>query len=220
MLRKDYIMRMVEQITRAVAEIVLRRKARENLEAERLLEQASTEYLGLAFDFLKSQPLGQLKMLFALDGELDVGKCIVAGELFVQAAAMLEDRGEVAEAEALLTRSQDLFIEAYRVLPEKERRLYAQKIVDMIARLPERELGAGERLKLVGVYEAAGKFDSAEDLLFELVEEGAAGALELGLKLYDRLLRKKDEELEQGGLPRDEVEQSLRELERARASVG
>jgi hypothetical protein len=218
MLRKDYIMRMVEQIGRAVAEIVLRRKAKETAEVERLMEQASTEYLGLAFEFLKSQPVGQLKMLFALDGELDVGKCIVAGELFGQAAAQLQGSGDSAQAAAMLMKSQDLYIEAYRVLPDRERGIYAQKIVAMLERLPDREVSDQARLKFVDVYEAAGKFDSAEDLLFELVEEGVAGALELGLRLYDRLLRRKDEELEQGGLPREEVEQSLRELERTRAA--
>jgi len=218
MLRKDYIMRMVEQIQRAIAEVLLRRKARDQQAAEQLLQQASSEYLGLDFELIKSQPPAQLKALFTLEGELDVGKCIVVGELFDQAAALLQDSGEGPQAESMLVRSLDFFLEGYRVLPDKERSLYAHRIMKILEQLPDREHSVPMLLKIVGAYEAAGKFDSAEDLLFELVEAGATGALERGLELYHQLLGKKDAELEQGGLPREEVQQSLQELKRMRES--
>lgn len=210
MLRKDYIMRMIELLGQAIAEVVLKRKAKDEAAAQQLLDQVSTEHLGLPLTLVISQPPSQLKAMLSLDGELDPGKCLVAGELFGQAAALRQHHGE---AEALRLKSLDFFMSGYRVLPEKERRLYAEKIATLIETLEDHAFEDQERLRFVLVYEAAHRYDQAEDLLFELLDAGVEGALERGLKLYQRLLYRKDEDLERGGLPREEVEQGLRELE-------
>ncbi|MFH1808087.1 MAG: DUF6483 family protein [Pseudomonadota bacterium] len=214
MLRTDYIMRMVEQIQKLMAQIALTRESGDHLATARLLDEASTEHLGLAFTVVALQPLAQLKLLFTTEDELDPGKCIAAGELLVQAAALHLDLEHRAQADAMRLRSLELFMAGYRVLPQRERALYALKILDLLAKLPDHALTDHQLLSLVGVYEAAGRYDRAEDVLFPLVEDGVDGALALGLRLYDQLLGKRDEDLEQGGLPRDEVQQSLQELRR------
>lgn len=212
MLRKDYIMRMVEQIQKAIVDIVRKRRENDLPAAEQLLDQASTGNLGLPLAVVLSQPPDKLKAMFTYEGEIDVGKCIVAGELFEQAAAMHADRGAPDQAEGMLLRSLYFYMEGYRVLPDKERKLYALKIVGLMERFPDLAAGEPELLKIVGVYEAAHKFDHAEDLIFELVDDGVEGALPQGVAMYERMLRRRDEELEAGGLPRDEVEQGLQEL--------
>jgi hypothetical protein len=216
MLRTDYILRMVEQFQKVMALIVRARDAGDTAAAEHLLDQASREHLGLSFDIVESQPVAQLEQLFSAEGELDVGKCIVAGELLVQVAVLAQDRGEAAQAEAMRLRGLELLVAGYRVLPDRERTLYARKIVDLLGRLREHPFTPQELLRHVRVHEAAGRYDRAEDLLFALVDDDVDGALALGLQLYGELLRRKDADLEQGGLPRDEVLQGQAELQARR----
>ncbi len=67
---------------------------------------------------------------------------------------------------------------------------------------------------LLDYYEQFDLYDTAEELLFEWVESepGNSEAIEAGITFYERLLLKSVEELEDGGLPRDEVEAGLEEL--------
>ena len=67
-------------------------------------------------------------------------------------------------------------------------------------------------VRLVGYYEAKGRFGAAEDVLFDWRDSGEPGAGEAGESFYERLRSKTDAELEQGGLPRAEVEEGRREL--------
>lgn len=61
---------------------------------------------------------------------------------------------------------------------------------------------------------AAGKYGRAEDALFKALAlaPGQPELLELGEQFYLQLLERTDAELEAGGLPRDEVQDSLAEL--------
>jgi len=48
-------------------------------------------------------------------------------------------------------------------------------------------------------------YATAEDALYEWLDRGDADAVTEGLAFYDRLLKKPDEELLRGNLPRSEV---------------
>lgn len=83
-------------------------------------------------------------------------------------------------------------------------------------RLAENEviLPAETNHALMLYYEATGAFSAAEDALYDWIdaEPGSSEALEAGIALYQQLLLKPDEELEAGGLPRDEVAEGLEDL--------
>ena len=64
-------------------------------------------------------------------------------------------------------------------------------------------------------YEQTMKYDKAEDILFELLAEGGdkKTVLAEGNAFYERLLKKKPEELKKGNLPIDEVLESIQKLQ-------
>jgi hypothetical protein len=66
---------------------------------------------------------------------------------------------------------------------------------------------------LVACYETLGRFDKAENALFELMALDLR-FYETGLLFYQRLLARNDKELIQGKLPRPEVEEGEREFKR------
>jgi hypothetical protein len=118
----------------------------------------------------------------------------------------------------------DLFLEvhdAYDAPELAERRAAMER---MINRLEEYRLPPDALQRLLPYYERAGRYADAEDVLYELLAETRAqgeaafrSAADAGDALYRRLLARTDAQLEAGGLPREEVEEGWRTLERVRA---
>jgi hypothetical protein len=64
-------------------------------------------------------------------------------------------------------------------------------------------------------YERIMKYDKAEDVLFELLDQGTHGDIILseGAAFYERLSKKGHEELERGNLPIDEVLEGMDKIQ-------
>src|SRR5207245_11050876 len=69
-------------------------------------------------------------------------------------------------------------------------------------------------------YETRGMLDKAEDALFDWLDTSDPEAPNSGLAFYERLSAKNDQDLERGGLPRDEVEEGDRKSTRLNSSHG
>ncbi|MCC6625318.1 MAG: hypothetical protein IT385_28985 [Deltaproteobacteria bacterium] len=71
------------------------------------------------------------------------------------------------------------------------------------------------QMNLVGFAETLGEFARAEDALFKVLRLVGPDArvVERGMKLYQALLEKDDAALSAGNLPRDEVDESYRQLQ-------
>ena len=67
-------------------------------------------------------------------------------------------------------------------------------------------------------FEQIGSFGKAEDQLFEIIatEPNNPAVLDLGIGFYQRLLQENDPVLQEGNLPRTEVEAGLAELQERR----
>ena len=92
-------------------------------------------------------------------------------------------------------------------LPEQTAR--AEQLIKI---LEDYELPHQTRERLMVHLEKTGRFDQAEDALFDLLEDEDSNAWELGKEFYERPLLKSDAELEAGGHPRDEAVDGLNEL--------
>jgi len=67
---------------------------------------------------------------------------------------------------------------------------------------------------LAGYFEHEGFFADAEDLIFDMVHNGVPGAVDDGVAFYERLAGRDDADLQNGNLPREEVEEGMHELMR------
>jgi hypothetical protein len=81
------------------------------------------------------------------------------------------------------------------------------------ARLAENEvlLPAQTCQALITYYETSGNYEAAEDVVYDWIdsEPGSSEPLEAGIAFYQQLLFKSDEEIEAGGLSREEIEDGL-----------
>jgi hypothetical protein len=70
------------------------------------------------------------------------------------------------------------------------------------------------KFKLFQYYELVGVYGKAEDILYELIEMKYSDILAEAKSFYLRLLDKSDQELIDGHLPREEVQEGLIQIEK------
>ena len=147
-------------------------------------------------------------------GKFDFIKCILLAELLQYHGEIYALQSEPGKSYNYYTKALSLFIEA--LLSNEKARVedYTPAIDSLIDELDKYELSAHIKFKIFLYYERIGKFSNAEDLLFELIDMEEPGVIQEGISFYERLLGKTDEELVEGNLPRDEVEDSLSELQK------
>lgn len=98
---------------------------------------------------------------------------------------------------------------------------FVPKVEEFVVALAESELPVTTGALLMEHYERSGQFAKAEDALYAILEAepGNLLAVEFGISFYERLQCQSDARLEEGNLPRAEVESGLKELSGRKAAV-
>ncbi len=211
MLTRDYILRMIDVLSRALAKILFLKDGNNFKEALHELNMATKELIGMDRIFIHSVSDSQLVTLMEPEENLLSPKCYLLGIVFKEEAEISKQQGNEEEYIDFNMRSLYMFVEGIersKVMIEKD---HLKKIDEVIDKLNNYELPEDIKGKLFYYYEYTGKFDKAEDVLFSLVDEDNS-YLNKGIDFYERLLKKNDTELEKGNLPRIEVEESLKDL--------
>jgi hypothetical protein len=205
--QRDYILRLVEQLAQALVRVSRRRAAGEEDRLEEELDELARTSFGMRLDMLADLP---------------------ADELF---RVVLHDRGPDFERLALLVR---VFCERSRARERAaaHQPLWARKALHLAAVMIEKGGGtalASHREALAAVlalaeesaaspsllhdlwlgYEAVGAYARAEDKLYAMSHGEPSLYADAGEAFYRRLLTRDDDELDAGGLPRDEVQEGL-----------
>ena len=95
---------------------------------------------------------------------------------------------------------------------------YIEGVREVVNYISEYELSLDENIILLKGYEMLGEYDKAEDILFSILKksDGAREIIKEGNDFYNRLKEKEDVLLEKGNLPREEVEDGLKQIEAMR----
>ena len=212
MLRKDYIMRLIEQLGVAMARIISLKQNNQAHEALKEIEQACEKYLGLDPRVIEAASGEALLGLMSMGGKFDPRRAVLLGEL-------LKEEGELYEMESMAersywayTRSLWLFLESLNQDPSLRTPENLEDTRFVLRKLARYELSPELKSRLFCYYEWAGQFDKAENALFDLLDRDRHQWLERGMQFYERLSAKPDDELVRGGLPREELEQGMEEL--------
>ena len=215
MFQRDYILRLVEQLAKTLGAVLTLKKARRFDEAELAVSEAAKNLVGLDVKTLLALPVDQIVSLFSPSGSLDAGKCIVVAEILYEYGEIKSLRGEEDLAYHARIRALSLLLEvsgreSLERIPDAQR--YLRQIESLTGALSDYPPVLAVQQRLVFHHERQGDFADAEDVLFELVDAGHEDIIAAGIELYQRLLAKSDAELEQGQLPREEVEDGLSQL--------
>ena len=213
MINRDYILRMIEQLSRFLAKALLLKDGKEYIQAATEVKKAGKMFLGLnpeAMDMLSDQDLIHLWMVAQ---DLDAEKCALAAQIFRAEGEIFEAEGEYEKASASYYKSLSLLTETITFLKEKIPTELITSVDFLVHQLDVSTLPPGVQQKLFATYATIGRFGKAEDLLFEIIEQDAS-FIDTGKRFYQRLLKRTDEELEGGNLPRAEVLEGLSRLDK------
>lgn len=193
MIQRDYIVRQVMQLSQAIAQAIFRIQKQEYQEALDELQQSGQQFMGLDVSDVTALEVDALKLQ--------------AGEHLDLVAELFHLQGHCFRAEGYQEaahRSYELALACYLDSPKSQ----ADLIDPLIEELNITALAPDTQRAVFRYLEGERRYGEAEDLLFEMVEQGLP-VYEEGLAFYKRLLGTSYKPLREGNLPWDEVKEGL-----------
>lgn len=220
MIRRDYILRMLQEFMELLSRLRSLKR-----------EQRWGEVAGLVDDEVRRLVGADARAVLALS-ETELLARLIQGEP-AQAVrekmwlvtTLLKEAGEAAagdgrneESRVFFLKGLHLLLEALSENDDADFPDFVPRVELFVSALERAPLPLETQARLMQHYERTGQYAKAEDQLFAMLEASPAhpGLSELGAGFYQRLQGKSDRELNDGGLPRDEVDAGLAELSRAR----
>ena len=211
---KDYIMKIIQQFTNAVARIMGLKAENKIEESQVVLTDTLKDFTGLNTEILEALPYEIL--LQRVSGQTNSEKSLILAELLYQQADIYEIKGELSRARNLYLKNANIMI---NVLLKGDNSVLEQnqdKVNELIEKIGLLNVPRESLLLLFQYYELTTEYAKAEDVLFELIEKAEANKdlVAKGIAFYERLLNKDQADLQKGNLPMDEVLEGLGNLKR------
>ncbi len=217
MIRRDYLLRQVEQFVATLAKIA-------GLAKNEQWQAASASVTG------------EIQRLTGVDGpevlrmsETELLARLIQGEptLLVESkafmlATLLKASGDLLAGQGRLNESREYYLKGLQLLLDTfgrneitERPDFVPTVEAFLTGLRDAPLPLPTNAMLMRHYERIGEFARAEDALFGLLDAEPANVelLDFGAAFYRRLLALSDDALAAGNLPRAEVQAGLVELD-------
>jgi hypothetical protein len=212
MIERDYIMRMMDLLSKVLARAFFLRKTLEFPKAANELSAAARNLLGLDRELIRMMSDTQLIALLSADESLSASKCYILGMLLKEDAELSFARGDRTEVTDLQIKAFNLLMTAFLGSRDGVVPSHRTSLDELLGALSGVQLPLHISQKLVEYCELTGRYDKAEDVLFALIDDDPAH-IPKALAFYERLLTKSSDELSRGNLPRSEVEEAIQELE-------
>jgi len=214
MIRRDYIVRMIQEFAEALARIRALKNGEQLGEALLLTETEFKRITGLDSDSLLK--LSETELLARL---IQSETLHAVREKMFFLTTLLKETGDIAAAEGRADESRACYLKGLHLLLDSlargdgfEQPEFVPKVELFVGALDE--LPVHTNVLLMEHYERIGQFGKAEDCLFAILEADPKNPAVLGFgrSFYERLLGHSDVRLTDGNLPRAEVEAGLAEL--------
>jgi hypothetical protein len=213
MIRRDYLLRIIEQFGQMWARLVGQLHAGLFPSARATLDQAYQEILGLTPETVRMLPAQELlaRMQFGVTPDLGRERCLVL-------SALLNAEGELAGGQQDADLAAQYYQKALELLlamliqhPTLAPPEYAPTVEQLVAALADYQLPPNSNRLLLQYYEQSEAFASAEDCLFELRDQTPhdTTVAALGEEFYRRLRSYTDAQLQAGDFSRREIESGL-----------
>lgn len=213
MFRKDYLVRLIEDMTQMIAKVFSLKQERKHTEALWELDEMFKRQFRLNSELLRSLSAADIEQLFRTQGYLEADKLQSAARLLEEEASLLLELEREEEATMLYMKVFQLYLKS--ALQGADLTLIG--LTERIGRLKEQLKAYALPEKALQDYyayaEQQGMYAEAENTLYQLLDHGHMEYNE-AIPFYERLLHKLPEELAKGGLPLEEVHEGIDELNR------
>jgi len=214
MIRSDYLVRMIEEFAEALRRIRALKNEQRHGEAALLTEEEFKRITGIDSEGLLK--LSETELIARL---IESNAAHGVREKMFFLTTLLKEAGDIAAAEGRTDDSRACYLKGLHLLLDSlargddfEQPEFVPKVDLFVSTLDE--IPPQTCALLMQHYERTGQFAKAEDALFTILDSDVSNdyALNFGIAFYERLLGHTDTQLEDGNLPRVEVEAGLKEL--------
>ena len=175
MIHKDYIMRMIQQLSTVLMKILFNKETQNYDQAQAEIDEAYGELLG--WDPILARGSSAEEILFKLQtpSGLDTERAMVVAELLREEAEIRELQfGLDSEVLDLYARALVLYVAAMQTEPHFRQPSWRKKIDRMIPRLESSPLSVDTLISLFHYYKLFGKLNKAADVLQNILKTNDA----------------------------------------------
>lgn len=222
MYRRDYLMRMIEQFTVSMGQVMFQRQNRRFAEAMELLTQAMKQLLGLNSKMVRALSVKDIITLLSTNGHFDTGKGLLLSDMLVAEGDVLSDAEQEEEASACLVKALELLLNIRRMEDGEQGMTDAdERIAAVLPKVQNIRMTPFMMEVLIEYHDAAGQLSKAEDMLFFMLDDdpGNTTAIEQGIAMVERWLKLSPEDIEKGNLSTEEIQESYHILIKKRQST-
>lgn len=198
-------MRMIEAFTQGLALILSSKKKERWHEMERNISALCEKLLGTDYKLFANLDAENILALLRKGDFIDGAKAWVLAMLFAEEAGSQAKRQNIAAAEDLRYKSATLLLEILKIDNQKLCGLALEKLPQLLEQLHTSQTPPRFRERLFLYFELCGKFDKAENILFDLATAKTRNIQTEGILFYKRLQGKTDAELAAGNFSRQEI---------------
>jgi len=217
MIRRDYILRQIEQFVATLARIAGLTKNEQWQEVSAVTAGEFQRLTGM--DARELVRLSEMELLARL---IQSEPTLVVESKTFMLATLLKTNGDLIAGQGRLEESRQYYLKGLHLLLDTfgrneitERPDFVPAVEEFLAGLRDAPLPIKTNAMLLHHYERTGEFAKAEDALYGLMDAEPAKVelLEFGRLFYQRLLGLGDAALMAGYLPRAEIKAGLAELD-------
>ncbi|MCA1294479.1 DUF6483 family protein [Paenibacillus sp. alder61] len=208
MLRKDYLVRMLEEMTEMIGKVFGLKQQRKWTEALWELDELYRKLFRLNSRLLGSLSAKDIVEMMRTGGTVESDKLQSLARLMKEEADVLTASGQPEEGVLRARKALHLYLAAHTYGADPGLWELHGEVSELQESLKGFRLPEDTERLLMGYEESRGNFALAENALYRLLESGSARREE-GVAFYTRLLALDPGKLEEGGLPETEVREGL-----------
>jgi hypothetical protein len=209
--QSDYILRIAEQVGRALAQILYQEQRQDYQGALDFINEQYKQTLGMGAGFIHSAPEETLLAMLTSLGELNAEKCWLLATLLKAEGEIYQLQENENDSYYSFLKALNLYLEVLSVDNSFDHIDQVAEIEGLTHKLADYDLPQHTQEMLFRYFERTGRFSQAEDTLDEMLAANH-GIVVKGIAFYHRLQQKSDTVLRSGNLSRDEVEDGLSRL--------
>ncbi|WMT40342.1 DUF6483 family protein [Paenibacillus sp. D2_2] len=213
MLRRDYLVRMIEEMLDVIGQVFGLKQQNKLIEALWKLDDLYKGQFRLNSKMIGSLSARDLVEIFRTGGKVEADKLQSLARLLQEEGDIYIAQGRGDEGLFRLMKSLHLYLAADLHGADQSIWNIEAEIAKLQSRLKDYRLPVDTELLMLDYEEARSRFDQAENVLYRLLKAEAIPKQQ-ALAFYERLLQYEPDRLREGGLPLNEVREGLEEVEK------
>lgn len=180
-----------------------------------LVDDAFKDIFRLGMKFFNSFTTNNLIEMVSTNRKSNTDRCIMMAKLLEEEGFILEKQNKIDESFYINKKSLTIFLDTYSkrndyyTLGE-----YFNNIQNLIDNIFQYEIPVSLENKIKDYYISIGKYDKAENVFYYIMEESnySIDSIKNALEFYNKLIFKEDSVLKEGGISKQEIQDSIQQL--------